>query len=74
MFNLPIHILILRWYFMMLIGMIAVYTGQGWLIILTVLVAVSAVLGYSSQDPARRKAGRVIKLEGDASKTHRKAG
>jgi hypothetical protein len=74
MFQLRISTLIWRWYFMMVVGILAVYTSQAWLIVLTMLVAVSAVLGYRLGVPAERKEGKLIRMEEDSSPQRRKAG
>ncbi len=73
MFKLSIHMLILRYYLMMLIAIIAVYTGQAWLIAVTMAVAISAVLGYRFEWPAGEK-GKVIRMESSPEKEARKAG
>jgi hypothetical protein len=73
MFRLRISSLILRWYFMMLVGIIAVYTQQDWLIFVTVLIAVSAVLGYSIQPPKEKESAQVINIDEKTPTTKRKA-
>ena len=74
MFKLKLSTLILRWYFMMLVGIAAVYTAQWWMILLSVLVAVSAILGYRFEGPAVKEEGKVVPLEGEAPAVRRKAG
>lgn len=73
MFKLRIHILILRYYLMMLIAIIAVYTDQAWLIWVAMAVAVSAVLGFSFGGAAKEES-KVVRMEASPEKTVRKAG
>lgn len=73
MFKLRIHILILRFYLMMLVAIIAVYTDQVWLIVVAMAVAISAVLGYSFGGTASED-GKVVRMKASTDKTARKAG
>ncbi len=59
---------------MMVVGILAVYTSQIALIVLTMLVAVSAVLGYRLGVPAERKESKLIRMKEDSSPQRRKAG
>ncbi|MCB0566907.1 MAG: hypothetical protein KDD01_21280 [Phaeodactylibacter sp.] len=72
MFKLRIHILILRYYLMMLIAIIAVYTDQAWLIAVAMAVAISAVLGYRFGGTEEK--GKVVRMETSTEKPARKAG
>ena len=72
MFKLGFHIVILRYYLMMLIAIIAVYTGQAWLIAVAMAVAISAVLGY--RFGGTEEEGKVVRMETSPEKTERKAG
>lgn len=74
MFQLRISTLIWRWYFMMVVGMLAVFSGQSWLIVLAMGVAVSAVLGYRMGSPDPREEGKLIRMEEEPSRQQRKAG
>ena len=63
MFKLSIHNTVWRFYLMMAIAIIAVYTHQVWLIPVAMLVAVSAILGYQIGTPAAKSGeGRIIEL------------
>ncbi|MCB0547136.1 MAG: hypothetical protein KDD19_06070 [Phaeodactylibacter sp.] len=72
MFQLEIHKLILRYYLMMLVTIITVYTGQMWLIAVVMAIAISAVLGYRFGGTEEK--GKVVRLEASPEKTARKAG
>ena len=72
MFQLEIHKLILRYYLMMLVTIITVYTGQMWLIAVVMAIAISAVLGYRFGGTGEK--GKVVRLEASPEKTARKAG
>lgn len=73
MFKLRIHILILRYYLMMLITIVAVYTEQMWLVPVVMAVAISAVLGYRFGGAAEEE-GKVVRMEASPEKEARKAG
>ena len=72
MFQLEIHKLILRYYLMMLITIITVYTDQMWLIAVVMALAISAVLGY--RFGRAEEQGKVVRMEASPEKTTRKAG
>ena len=62
MFKLRISTLMWRFYLMMAVGIIAVYTHQAWMIALTFLIAVSAILGYRIDWPTRKTDRETISL------------
>ena len=72
MFKLKIHILILRYYLMMLITIIAIYTDQMWLIAVVMAVAISAVLGC--RFGGAEEEGKVVRMKASPEETARKAG
>jgi hypothetical protein len=74
MFQLSIPSLIGRFYLMMLVGIIAVFTHQNWLIAVTFAIAASAVLGYRIPWRRGKEAGKIIPMTGAPAGTHRKAG
>lgn len=74
MFKLRISSLILRYYLMMVISILAVYTDQSWLVLAAFAVAVSAILGYRLGKPAAKESGRVIQLEETAREKKQKVG
>lgn len=74
MFKLSIPSLVLRFYLMMVVGIIAVYANQSALLIfLTFAIAVSAILGYRIGQPAAKATGKVVKLEESAQEKKQKA-
>jgi len=68
MFNLSIHNTVLRFYLMMFLSIIAVYTGQSWLIVLAFVVAVSAVLGYQLPSSGEKQSGQIKRMEERSSR------
>lgn len=75
MFKLSIHNTVWRFYLMMAIAIVAVYTHQIWLIPVAMLVAVSAILGYQIGTPAAKSGdGRIIELPERERRERRKAG
>ena len=74
MFKLSISSLVLRYYLMMVVGIIAVYTHQNWLILLTFLIAVSAIIGYRIEWPGSKEEGKVVRMEEISKEGKRKAG
>jgi len=73
MFKLSISSTVWRFYLMMLVAIVAVYTQQSWLILLAFAVGVSAILGYQiSWQPAKQK-GKVIALKQTAERKQKKA-
>jgi hypothetical protein len=74
MFKMRIDMLILRWYSMMAVGIIAVVSHQDWLIFATMLVAVSAILGLRIGGVRKEEGGRVVEMEKKPPKERRKAG
>ncbi|MCO6475134.1 MAG: hypothetical protein J5I94_00865 [Phaeodactylibacter sp.] len=73
MFKLRIHILILRYYLMMLVTIIAVATHQMWLVPVVMAIAISAVLGYRFGGDSE-EAAKVVRMKASPEKTARKAG
>jgi len=63
MFKVRFDHLIMRFYLMMLVGILAVYTNQAWLIVVTFAIAVTAVLGYRFEWPSREPAGKIVTLQ-----------
>ena len=72
MFQLEIHKLILRYYLMMLVTIIAVTTHQMWLAPVIMAIAVSAILGYRFGGAEEK--GKVVRMEASPEETIRKAG
>jgi len=63
MFKLRISTLMWRFYLMMAVGMLAIYTAQSWLIVVTFAIAVSAILGYRLPWPrTEEKAGKRVAM------------
>jgi hypothetical protein len=74
MFQLRISTLMWRFYLMMAVGIIAVYTAQSWLIVVTFAIAVSAILGYRIPWPrTEEKEGKHVALPPQAGKKLRQA-
>jgi hypothetical protein len=67
-FNLSINNTVLRFYLMMLIAIIAVYTHQSWLIFLAFAVGVSAILGYHIGKPVETTQGKAVRMGPQAGK------
>ncbi len=63
MFKVRFDHLIMRYYLMMLVAIVAVYTHQAWLIVLTFAIAVTAILGYRFEWRANKQSGKIITLE-----------
>lgn len=63
LFNLSIHNTVFRFYLMMLIAIIAVYTQQSWIIFLAFAVGVSAILGYRLGKPTAAAEGKEVKMK-----------
>ncbi len=62
MFKLNFANTVWRFYLVMLIGIIAVYTHQSWLIFVVFAVAVSAILGYQFNWGGTKRTGKVIEM------------
>lgn len=73
MFKLSISSLVLRYYLMMVVAILAVYTSQDWLVFLAFAIAVSAVLGYRVEMPSAKESGRLVRLEGTEREKKQKA-
>ncbi len=72
MFRLSITSTILRYYLMMVVAIIAVYTHQMWLIAVVMAIAVSAILGYRiGGEP--KKESKIVHMKASSEKTQRKA-
>ena len=74
MFTLRISSLVLRYYLMMAVAIVAVYTHQSWLVFVAFAVAVSAILGYRIGGPTAKESGKIIQLEEKAREKKVKAG
>ncbi|MCB9267290.1 MAG: hypothetical protein H6558_19890 [Lewinellaceae bacterium] len=72
MFKLGFHIVILRYYLMMLVTIIAVTTHQMWLVPVIMAIAISAILGYRFGGTEEK--GKVVRMEASPEETIRKAG
>lgn len=74
MFKLSFHNTILRFYLMMLVAIIAVYTAQAWLIVVAFAVGVGSILGYQINfKPAKTTEAKRIDLQPQPRRS-RKAG
>lgn len=74
MFKLRISSLVLRYYLMMAVAIVAVYTHQNWLVFVAFAVAVSAILGYRIGGPAAKESGKVIRMEEPVREKKQKVG
>ncbi len=74
MFQLSISSTILRFYLMMVVAIVTVLTGQWWLVLVVMAVAVSAILGYRIGPPKGKKGSKIIRLDESRSGQKRKAG
>ncbi len=63
MFTLRFDYLLMRYYLMMLVAILAVLTHQAWLIILAFAIAVSAILGYRITWPKTKRSGKIVTME-----------
>lgn len=72
MFRLSITSTILRYYLMMAVVIVAVYTSQIWLVAVAMAIAVSAILGYRiGGEP--EKESKIVHMKASPEKTQRKA-
>lgn len=74
MFKLSFHHTILRYYLMMAVSIVAVYTHQSWLILLAFAVAVSAVLGMRIGPSEEKRKPKVMPMGEVKPRERRKAG
>ncbi len=73
MFRLSILSTVLRYYLMMAVVIVAVYTHSAWLVALAMAIAVSAVLGYRIGGEAGQES-KVIRMKAAPGREQRKAG
>ncbi|MCB0639003.1 MAG: hypothetical protein KDC54_20380 [Lewinella sp.] len=72
MFRLSIASVILRYYLMMLVTIVIVFSQQYWLIPVVMLIAMSAILGYRV-DNASSSESKVVPMRPEQRDEHRKA-
>ncbi len=73
MFKLSFSNTVLRFYLMMLVGILAVYTSQFWLVYLAFAIAVSAILGYRIEWGTSKAESKVVKIGATSEEMKRKA-
>lgn len=73
MFKLSFSSTILRFYLMMLIAILAIYTHQSWLIVVAFAIGVTAILGYRIDWFVREANDKIVQMKPTKNIANRKA-